>query len=115
MFKQLLTNKGFENIYEQLFSFDGKVGRGKYFLYFTPCLFIAIFLFISFLFFIERLGEMLYGYDLLGILILGSLTFFSFFYFLLFSYIFFSFSIRRLNDLFLSKKWVLIILVPLIN
>ncbi|MFZ7271231.1 DUF805 domain-containing protein, partial [Avibacterium avium] len=113
MFKQLLTNKGFENIYEQLFSFDGKVGRGKYFLYFTPCLLIAIFLFISFLFFIDRLERILYSYDLLGVLMLGSLTFFSFFSFLSFIYMFFSFSIRRLNDLFLSKKWVLIILIPL--
>ncbi|MEE3669016.1 DUF805 domain-containing protein [Avibacterium paragallinarum] len=121
MFKQLLTNKAFENIYGQLFSFDGKVGRGKYFFYATPCLLIAIFLFISFLYFYNKLDSHLYfyykypDYYLNMVIIDGSLTFLSFLSFLLFIYIFFSFSIRRLNDLLLSKKWVLIILIPLIN
>ncbi|KGQ24786.1 hypothetical protein JP31_08385 [Gallibacterium anatis] len=114
MFKQLLTNKAFENIYGQLFSFDGKVGRGKYFFYATPCLLITIFLFISSFYFNQKLElYFYYAYSRLdGVIILGSLTFLSF---LLFIYIFFSFSIRRLNDLLLSKKWVLIILIPLIN
>ena len=117
MFKQLLTNKAFENIYGQLFSFDGKVGRGKYFFYATPCLLITIFLFISSFYFNQKLElYFYYAYSRLdGVIILGSLTFLSFLSFLLFIYIFFSFFIRRLNDLLLSKKWVLIILIPLIN